>query len=960
MTPARFRQIEEIFHAARKLTSEARAAFLEKACINDEAFRREVEELLRFDEEAGGFIETSAADIALKLIEGTGPDLVIGQVIGHYRLLNRLGAGGMGEVYLASDVIAGRKAALKFLPRRFSYNSERLRRFQREARAVAGLNHPNIVTAYEVSEFDSTYFIASELIEGETLRQRLTRGAMNSGEALEVAIQITTALAAAHRAGIIHRDIKPENIMLRPDGYVKVLDFGIAKLVERPETIGPDTALLLSETSVEPIMGTLAYMSPEQARGKPVDQRSDLWSLGVVLYEMVAGCAPFTGEMRGNVVTSILETKPPALTGVNPQISPGFQPLVNKALTKDREKRFQTAEEFLEALKALRRDLEIQAELVRSSAPSSGSRWMRPVIVAALLLVSAIVTLRLSYLHREATTDSFPEKSIAVLPFENIGQNKDNADFAAGIQDDVLTSLAQIRNLKVISRASVMNYKKLGRRDIREIGRQLGVTNVLEGTVRRTGNKVLVDVRLIDARDDRHIWAQRYDRAVADMIGLQGELATEIAVALKATLVPEDKGHLAAGMTANSDAYVLYLTARGKEHVDSRVAERTYLQATAIDPNFALAYARASLMNTWRSSYGEYPALNAKARAQAEEALRLAPNLGEAHEALGLHFYWGERNYDEALKEFAMAAANSPNNSEVYNYVAGIYRRQGRWRESLESYASALSLDPRDAELAGDAGNAHLFVRDWVGAAACYKRGLEVAPDEIGLKAQLATLEVFRNNSPEAGRKILETISTDLDSDGQVALELWDLSMLDRDYAGADKILRELPERKLFSNIATKSYYLGRTALAGGNRELARHYFAMTAPALEKWVRGSPQDAQRHALLGLLYAYMQRKEEAIREGRRALEIAPETRDAFHGAMFAANLAQIYALLGEQEQAITLVERLLHTPGPFPGPGVDSPSDITLADLRMRWEWDSLRGNARFQKLLAGPEPKTVY
>jgi tetratricopeptide (TPR) repeat protein len=457
-----------------------------------------------------------------------------------------------------------------------------------------------------------------------------------------------------------------------------------------------------------------------------------------------------------------------------------------------------------------------------------------------------------------------------------------------------------------------------------------------------------------------HLWAETYDRDLADVFAIQSDIAQQIATALKTKLAPEEKALLDARPTANSEAYVLYLTALGKEATDWSAAEQLYVQATAIDPTFALAYARASLMNTWISSYGQFPARNKKARAQAEEALRLSPTLGEAHMALGLCLYWGEKKYDAALKEFEVAAQISPSNSKIYDYVGGIYRRQGRWREAVASYERALSLDPRNASIANFAGNNHLFVRDWPAAAACYTHALEINPDSVAARIGLACLEVFRNANPAAGMRILQNIPARLDSDGMVALTRWDMAMLERDYAAAEKFLSEVPVEVFKTSDTPKAYYQGRTALARGDKESAQRYFTATIPALENWVHDAPNDSQRHALIGLLYAYLQRNEDAIREGRRAVELEPESQDAFHGAMAAANLAMVYALIGEQDPAITLIERLLSTPGPFLGPGTDNPSDITLADLRLRWEWDSLRSNPRFQKILAAPEPKTVY
>ncbi len=958
MTPARLPTIEEIFHAALDQEPDQVGAFLNVACEGDEVLRRKVEALLTSHQRAGAFIETPVAGIATRIIENGQADLLVGRTIGHYKISKRIGTGGMGDVYLATDMTAGRKAALKLLPTRFTSDAERLKRFQQEARALVGLNHPNILTVYEIGEDHSTHYIASELIEGETLRQRLLRGRMELSEAVDVAIQVASALAAAHDSGIVHRDIKPENIMLRPDGYVKVLDFGIAKLAEQelPMTMPKDEALLLVETNLGSILGTVRYMSPEQAYGAPVDKGTDIWSLGVVLYEMITGRVPFTGETPGEAMSSILETEPPPLTSYVAQIPTELQQIISKALRKDREERYQSAHELLEALKDLHRKMEFKAEWKRSTAAPSWLRWTRsPIALVLVFLVGALALALPFYWHRNPSRSSIPEKSIAVLPFENFSDNKENSYFAAGIQDDVLTNLAQIHDLKVISRTSVMAYQKSGGRNIREIGRTLGVANVLEGSVRGTGNRVLVNVQLIDARNDRHIWAERYDRAVADSIGLQGELATQIAACLKAKLVPEEMARFAAKPTTNSEAYVLYLTALGRDAIE---AEQLYVQATTLDPTFALAYARASLLNSEISSNGDDRARKAKARAQAEEALRLSPTLGEAHMALGLCLYWGEQKYDAALKEFQVAAATSPNNADLYNYIGGIYRRQGRWRDSVASFERALSLDPRNCNIAFFAGNNHLFLRNWLAATACYNRALEIAPDLVFPKIGLAYLEVFRNGNPAAGRKILQNIPPDCDPDGVVTLGRWDLAILERDYATAEKIVTDFPlEDFPKAGDAPKTFYQGRTALARGDIESAQRYFAAARPDIEKRVRDDPDVAQRHARLGLLYAYMQRTEDAIREGRRAVELEPESQDAFHGANDAANLALVYALVGEPDHAITLIARLLSTPGAVTGPDVSN--SITLADLRLRWEWDSLRSNPRFQKILAGPEPKTV-
>jgi TolB-like protein/Tfp pilus assembly protein PilF len=553
------------------------------------------------------------------------------------------------------------------------------------------------------------------------------------------------------------------------------------------------------------------------------------------------------------------------------------------------------------------------------------------------------------------------DKSIAVLPFENLSEEKENAFFADGVHDELLSNLAKIKELKVISRTSVMQYKSGITRNLKEIAQQLGVSNVVEGSVRRSGDHVRVSVQLIDARTDRHLWGQNYDHTLADSLALQGDLATEMAGALRAKLAPEEKARLETKPTKNSDAYVLYLKALERDRTHSQTlehqltTEKLYAQAIALDPAFALAYARASLVNSSIYDGTHEEETKIKARAQAEEAVRLAPNLGDAHLALGLCLYWGEKDYGAALKEFALAAAASPNDPEVLSYIAGIYRRQGRWRESIASLQRVQDLDPRNGPSIYNAALDHLLVRDWPAATAGYNRLLELAPDAAFARTFFAYLEVYRNGTPATARNILRKIPAGVDPDGFVTRAKCDLAMLERDFAAAEKVLNDFPG--VIDPDWPKSASLGQVALARGDAASAQRFFMAAAADMETRTRDHSDQPVTHASLGLIYAYIGRKEDAIREAERAVEMEPESQNAFHGAMHAANLAQVYALTGEADQAITLIERLLTIPGPVQ-PGL--PQSITLAELRLRWEWDSLRKHPRFQKILAGPEPKTVY
>src|SRR5438128_3225114 len=591
--PTQLEKIEEIFYAALDQESNDIAQFLDTACEGDNVLRRKVEALLASRQRVGSFIETSAAGIATRIIQNGQADLFVGQTFGHYKISERIGTGGMGDVYLATDMTAGRKAAVKLLPMRFTGDAERLKWFQREARAVVALNHPNILTIYEIGEDHSIHYIASELIEGETLRQRLLRGRMQLSEAVDIAIQVASALAAAHQAGIVHRDIKPENIMLRPDGYVKVLDFGIAKLAEEelPAAMPRDEALLLVETNLGAVLGTVRYMSPEQACGEHVDQSTDIWSLGVVLYEMLTGHVPFTGDTAQDVMFSILEKEPPPLTRYVTHAPNELQQIVSKTLRKDRGQRYHSAHELLQALKDLRRKLE--AELERAAAPL-WLRWARSP--AALVLVLTIAALALAlpfYRHRNLATSLPPDKSIAVLPFENLSDEKERAAFADGVQDDILTKLARIGDLKVISRTSVMDYR--GKRNLRQIGNDLRVSHVLEGSVRRAGTHLRLNAQLIDTRTDTHVWAEQYDRDLDDLFAIQSEIAQKVAERLNAKVTSAERLAIEEKPTTDLTAFELYSRASDVLAISSQMADTLQAidllnQAVARDPSFLKAY----------------------------------------------------------------------------------------------------------------------------------------------------------------------------------------------------------------------------------------------------------------------------------------------------------------------------------------------------------------------------------
>jgi len=714
MTPAQLRTIEEIFHAALDQQPEQLSAFLDVACEGDEALRHKVETLMTARGQAADFIETSAVGLATKVIQNRQADSLLGQTIGHYKISGRIGSGGMGEVYLATDVMAGRKAAVKLLPTLFTGDPERLKRFQQEARAVVGLNHPNIVTVYEIGEDNSTHYIASELIEGENLRQRLRRGPVQFSEVIDIAIQVASALLAAHEAGVVHRDIKPENIMLRPDGYAKVLDFGIAKLAESAFAEPPSQCFgvpgvtadgaestTLADTNLGSILGTATYMSPEQARGAPVDKRTDIWSLGVVLYEMVTGHAPFTGDTAVEVASAILEKDPPPLRRYLAHAPAELQQIVSKTLRTNREERYHDARELLEALKGLRRKLEFEAELEGSPTDRS---WLRRTgsrtVVVLILLVAALALALPFYWHRNVTTATSLHKSIAVLPFENASKDPNAEYLSEGISEALINSLTELQRLRVVARSTAFQYKGKDV-DPRRVGRELQVASVLTGRVRQSQDVLSIQVDLVDAVTGAQLWGEEYVRKISDVIEVKQAIAREVTAKLKLKLTGEDQRRLAKGDSTNTEAYRFYLRGRyfwNKRTPDGmKQAIAEFQQAIDRDPNFALGYVGLADCYTGLTFYNFAAPHEAmpKAKESAIKALSLDNTVAEAHASLAhvlMNYDW---DWAMAEKEFKRSIELKPDYGTAHQWYAIHYlTATNRLEQSLQEMKRALELEP--------------------------------------------------------------------------------------------------------------------------------------------------------------------------------------------------------------------------------------------------------------------------
>jgi eukaryotic-like serine/threonine-protein kinase len=755
MTPEHWEEIEAVFQAALTHDPIERSTFVDRECAGDEALRTEVAALLSAEEESRDFLNGSALEITAGQLAQQRAHPVAGKIIGHYRLESALGAGGMGEVYLAIDERTDRRVALKLLPDYFNNDPQRVHRFQQEARALLTLNHPNIVTTYEVGDVDGVSFIASEFIEGETLRQVLAQRQPSTREALDLITQIANALAAAHDAGIVHRDIKPENIMLRPDGYVKVLDFGVAKLN------GPVVSLPANINATSPgmLIGTARYMSPEQTRGIEADGRSDLWSLGVVFYEMLTGRVPFEGATPSDCIAAILEREPAVLQSYAPDIPPELTWAVRKLLRKDRDERYQTARELLGDLRELQQELDVQATLNQTSRRDrrreqlykSATKYLarhRWAAAGALTITLLLVIAGVRYFPASNPTID----SLAVLPFVNVDGDPNSEYLADGVTESLINSLSQVPNLKVIARNSVFRYKASGPNgavpDPQKVAQELDVKAVLIGRVIQRGDDLLVSAELVNASDSSHIWGAQYNRKVTDVFAVQAQIARDISAELRSKLGGETLSQPPKRDTESLKALEYYM--RGRSYVHRRTREDLlmagsyYQKAIEEDQNYALAYSGLAEVygNLGVRGYISPVEGRHKLEEAARKAVALDENLAEAHVMMG-YYYMGFAPYDFANgdRELKRALQLSPSLAIAHLYVALSLLRQGRLDEGLNEMLKARELDPFSTIIARQVALYYLLKRDYPRALIMLRQSNESGPPfttttEIGIYIQ--------------------------------------------------------------------------------------------------------------------------------------------------------------------------------------------------------------------------------
>jgi len=822
-----------------------------------------------------------------------------GTNLGRYEIRSQLGAGGMGEVYLAQDTELDRTVAIKILPEALASNQQRLQRFIQEAKAASALNHPHILTIHEIGTTGATRFIATEFIDGDTLRRRIRDGSLSLNEILDIAMQAAGALAAAHEAGIIHRDIKPENIMVRRDGYIKVLDFGLAKLTEpqgfTTDTEAPTKAMV--NTGAGTVMGTAYYMSPEQAKGTNVDARTDLWSLGAVLYEMVTGHVPFAGKTPTETISLILQKEPAPLTRYANEVPAELERIVTKALTKDREERYQTAKDLLIDLRNLKRKLEVDAEIdrtvpseLRAATSTSSSQGGTPATasgaaaatapagaahaassaeyivsgikqhkLAAALTVIALVlgAVGLSfYLHARNTEVAI--ESIAVLPFQNRSTETDTEYLSDGLAESLIYRLSQLPNLKVSPTSSVFHYK--GKEiDPVKVGQELGVNAVLSGRIVQRGDNLTISAELVDVRNNRLLWGEQYDRKMLDLLATQREIAREIVDKLKLKVSGEEKG-LAKHYTESNEAYQLYLKGRfywNKRNADALKKSVEYFnQAIEKDPNFALAY--AGLADCYVIPANPLPPREAmpKGKAAAMRALELDETLTEAHTSLARVLTVYDWDWPGAGKEFKRAIELNPRYAIAHQWYGGYLEAMARHDEAIAERKRAQELDPPSPVINFELGLAFYFVRNYDQAIEQFQKTLELDPN----------------------------------------------------FPPAHAFLPAAYEQKGMYNRAIAEFK-NAMPMSGGEQKLAM------------------------AGLGHVYAVSGKKVEAHAVLNQLKQLSSQE------YVSAYSIALVYAGLGEKEQAFAWLERAYEERA------------FQMHDLKVEPRWDNIRSDPRFEDLL---------
>jgi serine/threonine protein kinase/Flp pilus assembly protein TadD len=886
----------------------------------------------------------------------TSREFTSGQkVFGRYTLVKVLGRGGMGIVWLARDEELERDVALKFLPDLMIRDHAVFDQLKRETKRCLELTHPHIVRIHDFVHDERSGCISMEYIDGETLsnlRAEKEQKVFEPNELSGWTIQLCDALDYAHNhAKVIHRDLKPANLMVNQRGDLKVSDFGIAR------SLGDSVSRLTMEQGPS---GTLVYMSPQQLGGERSTHLDDIYSLGASVYELLTSKPPF---YSGNIDRQICERVAPSMTerrkelDIEPALVPQlWEDAIAACLAKDPSLRPQSAGEVAQ-------QLQLAPGQPRISRPVAKGSKKKALFVGSIaaLSVLALAGVYFGVFKRQAKPVSaavaIPEKSIAVLPFENRSEEKANAYFADGIQDEILTRLSKIADLKVISRTSTQHYKSKPE-NLPEIAKQLGVGHILEGSVQKSGDAVRVNVQLIKAANDSQLWADTFDRKLTDIFSVETEVAKTIADQLQAKISPTEKAAIEKVPTADLDAYDRYLRAQelfadtsDPIHAREKLPEAAHLleEAVTLDPHFLQAWCLLSRVHgaAYFRGHDHTTARLDLAKATVDAALRLQPDAGEAHLALAIYYYNGFRDYGRARSELVIARRALPNSADVFRYTGMIDRREGHWEEATRNLERALELDPRNFFTLQQLALAYGWQRRYADEARTYDRALAIVPGDPATRINLALVAL----DWRADIKPFETaVATLFAENPRMPLDLDALrpALCERTGTVASRALANYPREGVVNNGVNnpRAYWDGVIARCQGDSAKAQAAFTAARREVEKTVEKQPDFAAALSLLGMIDAGLERKEQAIEEGRRACELLPISKDAIDGVAFAINLAQIYAWTGEKDRAIEQIAAVERTP-----------STLSYGLLKLHPYWDPLRGDPRFEKIVASLAPK---
>jgi len=828
-----------------------------------------------------------------------------GRTLAHYRILELVGAGGMGAVYRARDERLGRHVALKVLPPDTAGDPGRLARFRREAQSVAALNHPNIITIHSVEEAEGLHFLTMELVAGRTLADLLPPDGYPVREFLNLALPVAEAVAAAHEAGILHRDLKPANVMLGERGLVKVLDFGLAKTHED----GADPEFAPTITQEGTVVGTVAYMSPEQLEGKPVDHRSDLFSLGVLFYEMLTGVRPFAGDSTATLTSAILRADPRPVSEVRRGVPPSLSRVIRRCLEKRPERRLDGARQIADAFRSLRQTLE-----------SSGT-------------------------HR-AAAGAPAKKGVVVLPFENLGDPED-AYFAQGITDEITGRLSKSEGLRVVSRKSAQQYKDTDKSPAR-IGKELGVDYIVEGTVRwaRSGDasRIRLSPSLTRVADETQVWGEVYDATLDDIFTVQSDLASRIIENLGVVLGEAEREALATRPTGNVEAYNLYLQAwaQSQYYTEGPLREciRLYEAALDLDPLFLDAHARLAMANAavMHFGYDRTPERLQRSREACVQCDAIDPDAALTHLAWGSFHYHGHRNMRVAEYEYGLAGRDPEYALEAGELRAFVLRRQGRWEESEQLLREALETNPRDAVLLQNVASGLTALRRLDEADAAYAKSIELDPAVVFSLGWRVVVSHLRGDMVEARARLEQFPAS---GDGIYVNTAYWTHIYAGSYTEALECLELLDSESLatWPQILPRSFLRGWALHLAGDAEAAANELREACAWLETRIENDPRHIGYRSPLAVAYALLGRRHEAVREALHAVDLFPPHADAFFGSFVLLDLAWVYALVGETGRACDLLEELLARPGMISRP---------LVGIDPRWR--TLHGSSRWREL----------